>query len=470
MSACCHCRSCNRSRVRTEGLVFAYHGGMPKHAGRIQFLIWCCAGVIAAGVVGAGAPAGAVWQNESDQESDGDQPRVQVEKTALRECVVLLQGGREVTGLLVSHSEDEVVLRIEGIETRFAGSLVRTIRILPPLMERYENMRRLIKDSDLDGRTLLAEWLRAREQYELAMGEVEAVLARDPFHRQARELHSWLKIQVDLLSKQRVMDERDASLSGPSGAERFSQRVDARRRFPLLKPEEINLIKVYEVDLQRPPRIIIKRETIERMIRTHASSHLIPSTSEGRDALFRKRPEEVLELMFKLQARELYREVVIRDHPPAIQKFRGDVHARWLMNACSTEQCHGGAEAGRLQLYNQKINSDQTVYTNMVILDRFKLADGTPLINYAEPARSPLLQMALPRDVSLYPHPDAARTRGSRGWSSVFRSTEDKGFEDAVAWISGMYRPRPEYPIDYEVRPPPDPTTGEVEDIEKLER
>ena len=36
-------------------------------------------------------------------------------------------------------------------------------------------------------------------------------------------------------------------------------------------------------------------------------------------------------------------------------------------------------------------STDQVAYTNFLILERFKLDNGMPLINYAEPARSPLL-------------------------------------------------------------------------------
>ena len=58
--------------------------------------------------------------------------------------------------------------------------------------------------------------------------------------------------------------------------------------------------------------------------------------------------------------------------------------------------------------------------------------------------------MALSRSASLTPHPDVGRGPGSRGWRPVFRSTEDRRFQQAVDWIRSMYRPRPDYPIDYQ--------------------
>jgi hypothetical protein len=335
---------------------------------------------------------------------------------------------------------------------------VRGMRRLPSVMERYTQLRALVPADDLDGRVLLVEWLRTREQYDLALVEVEAVLSKDPMHPRAKELRAWLEQQVSLEAKRRAGEEEGDA--GKSGRERFAEREEAKKSFPLLKPGDINAIRVYEVDLSNPPRMLVRRETIDALIRRYAESPLIPGTVEGREALYRERPAEILELMFRLHARDMYAEVEVLDHPRAIQIFRNEVHGRWLINSCATAQCHGGQEAGRLWLYTEKTHSDETVYTNLLILDRFKLDDGTPLINYGQPAKSPLLQMALPAEVSLYPHPDVPRTRGSRGYRSVIRSTSDRRFRDAVEWISGMYQPRPEYPIEYS---PPVPEGGEAE-------
>ena len=97
---------------------------------------------------------------------------------------------------------------------------------------------------------------------------------------------------------------------------------------------------------------------------------------------------------------------------------------------------------------------DEVLY--FLILDRYRLADGKPLIDYEEPAKSPLLQLALPREHSLNPHP-AIPGEESRSdlWRPFFRSTDDRAFVRAVEWIKSMYRPRPEYPISYS---PPGPS------------
>ena len=96
-------------------------------------------------------------------------------------------------------------------------------------------------------------------------------------------------------------------------------------------------------------------------------------------------------------------------------------------------------------------NSDAAVYTNFLILDRFQLSDGRSLIDYQDPAHSPLVQMGLPRENATTPHPKVpGASARSDLWKPVFESTDDKRFTDAMEWIKSMYRPRPQYPIPYE--------------------
>lgn len=415
------------------------------------------AGLLALGLV-APLPAGGQDSGTPSSQTNpatqppSDAPPVETKPVTAnegpREVVLSLRGGREVSGVMVREDEKTITLRIEAIETSFEKSSLTGMRELPPVLERYVTMRSLLSDDDLDGRVLLVEWLRSREMYQLALFEVNAVLDKDPRHGRARELKLWLDLQVGLTGTRPISEQ-------PGGADAdakatYLARQRAKNEFPLLTPDQINLLKVYEVDLRNPPPLLIKRGTIEQLIRMFPESPLIPATPEGREALMRRTPEQLLELMFRLQARELYGQVIVRGHPTSLERFRDQVHGRWLINTCATAQCHGGGEAGRLWLYDRKPFSDETVYTNFLILERFRLSDGTPLLNYSEPARSPLLQMGLPSDLSVYPHPEAQRTRGSRGWRPVFRTSEDKRFQEAVGWLSTMYRPRPEYPIEYE--------------------
>ncbi len=371
---------------------------------------------------------GAAWQDEGQ---DAEPP--------LREAILTLVDQSRVTGLLVEDGAEEIVLRINGIDTPFARSRVARVELLEPVVIRYRRMRDATADSDFPRLLDLAQWLFDREQYGLALKQVQEVLNAESGNPRAQKMERHFLAQIELVARAGQRPERKAD--GPEEDEPVRVR---REEFPRLSPEDINLIKVYEVDLDDPPRLLIKRETITKLIERYATSSLIPASNEGRELLYRRRPIEILDLMFRLQARELYHEVQVRDQPAAIRVFRDRVHRTWLMNSCATTRCHGGADAGRFRLDNGAPAADETVYTNLLILERYRLEDGRALIDYTNPTNSPLLQMALPAREGLTSHPQV-----SGRYRPIFRREDDRRFKQAVDWIRGMYQPRPNYPIDY---------------------
>ena len=431
----------------------AGHNGPVRHdrqAGRG----WAVAGLLAALVAVAPAPSAA----ESPDRVTARTTPPQEGDVVLDEVVVSLLDGRQFTGLLVSESPAVITLRIEGIEAPVDRGAIAGMERLAPVVERYLQMRAAIRDDDPDRRLDLAEWLRAREQFGLALLEVEGVLERRPQDPRARRMRTLIEQLILLRSRSgQGVQGRDEPMGRPSRPERPA--------FPLLTDAQVNLMKVYELDLKRPPALMVRREVIDEILERYKGHELIPLSREGRQALYRAPAVEIVELLFKLRARELYPRIQVLGQPESMRLFRDEVHRTWLANACATTKCHGGAEAGRLQLATERINADRTVFTNFLILDRFRIPDpegknpdGLSLIDYERPERSPLHQMGLPRDISLFPHPrligrDEARFR------PIFRSMDDSAYRDAVDWIESLYKPRPEYPVDYtppgSATPPP---------------
>lgn len=428
----------------------------------------CAAAVLWTGALAAGfaAPAAAQSQVPAPQTSapsEDDQS----------EAILYMKDGRRLTGLLISQSAAAISIKIAGIQTTVATEDVERLEVLEPVMSRYKALRDAVGD-DPEQIVKLAEWLQSRERYEIALSEVQRALAIDPTHGRALKLQTLLKEQIVLKSKSRKKpappadpdaDESENAAPRPQPIKSFE--------FPLLTQEQVALMKVYEVNLKDDPRIVIPRETITQLLERYSTHPLIPITREGREAIYRMQPAEVLDLMFRIQARDLYSSVEVIDQPKAMAAYRDQVQRSWLLNSCATNQCHGGTEAGRLVLYNRRPNADRAIYTNFLILSRFKLADGTPLIDWTNPDRSPLLQMALPRDRSRNPHPEVRKGVSARDtFKPVFRAPEDRGFQNAVEWIHSLYRPRPDYPLDYTpIRPsepppppakpePPKPTSG----------
>lgn len=387
--------------------------------------------VLLAWAVGAAAPAGEPPPGvgpAAEGLGEGEEPR---------EATVWLRGGQRVTGTLVESGESRVVLLIGGVRATFARDAVERVEVSPPVEELYRQLRSSIEETDADGLLRLAEWLRSRRRLAEALTEVTRALLAEPENRRARELRTVIEEQIRLGAGAR------GSGVAPSAAPAPPVEEDD---FPLLDERQINLMRVYEVDLSDPPRMALAPELIARLIETYQGDPLIPSTRAGRELLLTLRPEQVLELMFRLRARDLYDQVQVLDHPRSIRLFRDDVHRGWLLSGCASNQCHGGVNAGRLQLATRRPGTNATVYTNLYILDRYRLADGRPLVDYAEPVRSPLIQAGLPRERASWPHPPVD------GWRPVFRSAEDPRVERTVAWIRAMYRPRPEYGFEYRPR------------------
>ncbi len=396
-----------------------------------------------------------------------------VEQDAEPEAILLLRDGQRYNGYLVDQNEERVLLRIVGIPTSIPRSQVEVLQVLPPVMVRYRQMREAIADDDADSLVKLCEWARARGKADVALLELERLLQKNPLHVEARRLKILILSQKELDKKakkpapperqpapreQQPADPRPAP-QNPAPPQPANEHPDGpaparpaglARAFPLLSESQINLMKVYEVDLKDPPRLLIDRDTITQLIEQHAGDPLIPSTPQAREQFYSTPPAQILDVMFRVQARDLYPRVRVLDHPRAMLLFRDQVQRTLIQNACATSKCHGGADAGRLQFATHQPNSDATVYTNFLILDRTRTSEGKPLLDYDQPARSALLQMGLPRDRSLLPHPVVPNPQGKGDlWRPAFRSPEDERFVRALDWLNALYRPRPKYPIEY---------------------
>ncbi|MCA9303078.1 MAG: hypothetical protein KC996_03045, partial [Phycisphaerales bacterium] len=221
---------------------------------------------------------------------------------------------------------------------------------------------------------------------------------------------------------------------------------------PVLSDEQINLMRIYELDLRNPPRLVVPDETIRKLMAREPDK--FPMNAEDREAYLELSEPDKLKLLFTHRARDLYHEVKVLEDPAMLDTFRDTVHARngWLINACASSRCHGGDEAGAFRLVNQNPNSIQTAYTNYYIIDHFRLKDGTPLLDLNNPERSPLLQFATRPTNALRTHPEVPLERPGARYRPIFRSSRDRKFQQAVDWIRSIYRPRVAYDIGY---PPP---------------
>lgn len=372
--------------------------------------------------------------------ADPPSPDVPLEKG--RQVLVRLKAGGDVSGELVREDDEVLVLRIAGVETRIPRSDIVSVTPLRSLQERYRSMRAIIDDNDVDRLLILIEWLVRSGLLDEARSELDHVQRVDPDNPDAARLRS----MVDRLLELRRKSQERPRKSAPQRRSRAPRPLrPGPESFPLLSDQEINRIKVYEIDLDHPPRLVIPKETIEQLFARYGDSDLLPADDEGRKAFANKPPVEILRTMFQLRARDLYDQVQVLELPRSLQRFRRDVHNGWLLNACASTRCHGGLDAGDFLLYTRNRNSERTVVTNFLILDRFRTSQGQALINYDQPEASPLLQMALPARTARPAHPPV------RGWRPIFRSPSDRRFRQTVAWIRSMHQPRSDYGVEYQL-------------------
>lgn len=359
---------------------------------------------------------------------------------------LVLRDGRSQDADLLEETAAEVTVSIGGVRRVFRQSQIERLVRLPDLATRYRQWRAQIDDDDVVQLEQLVDWLVGKELYHVAHFEISRLVERRPRDTRLRAMLKTIRGQTRLFER-RGMGVKPERAEGPEP-------------LPLLTPEQINLIRVFELDLLDPPRLRIPRDVVQRFLVAYRDDPRLPQTPEGRVALAAAEPERILRLMFELQAREFYGQVVVQQDPKSMRLFRQDVR-RWLVPGCATSRCHGGAEAGQLRLERRRASSEPGAYTNFLILQRFRLADGTPLIDFEQPERSPLLHLGLARDRSRYPHPEIPRDEGpGDAWKPVFRTVDDPDWRNTTAWIRSLYQPRPEYPIEY---PPAGSDAGATE-------
>tara|TARA_R110000744_G_scaffold98402_1_gene190118 strand:+ start:2132 stop:3346 length:1215 start_codon:yes stop_codon:yes gene_type:complete len=365
------------------------------------------------------------------------------------ECTITLDSGRTITGVLMHSDDESIVLRINGIDTTYRRTRIASIKRLPPVSERYFKLRESIPDTDIESRLILVDWLRDRRAYELAIEELDEILELHPNHPQASILRTWLEQHLKLTNAHRDPDTQ----SKPR-----RQASAPKHSVPMLTPEQINLIRVYELDLADPPRFRIEDSTIRTLMAQKPDA--FPVAEQDREAILKGSDLDKLKLLFRNRARELYSEVQVDEDPESFKVFKKHIAGRtgWMLNSCATVRCHGGDDAGDFKLISKNPNSPESLYTNFVVIDRYKLSDGTNLINYTDPDRSPMVQLGMIRSRSLYPHPEVDPTEFGRDWKPVFRSSTSTNFKRVTDWIRSLYTPRPDYGFQY---PPssPDPET-----------
>lgn len=353
-----------------------------------------------------------------------------------REATLKLQDGRKITGDLVAETADTVIIKVAGIETTFAREQIVSIEVEKTLAEQFAEQREQIKDDDYNGRYTLARKMfetRSTEGYKLAQGELDSILKANPDHQMAKLLKNVVAERLKLQPKDPDDPNDPVRPDPPVGPNdpKDPDPVDPGEGPRKLTAEEINLIKVWETDLNNNPKVVVPRKVLEKVLEDYQSNEVMADYrgDRGRRKFLALDGAEQLRTIFKLRARTLYKEVLIRTDPPNLATFRQKIHRQYVIGYCG--RCHGEGKARGLYIVTRPALTEQTAMQNLMILRTTKASNDFYLIDPQNVTRSPLLQYGLPRNQAVSGHPEV------KGFQPYFR-TGDKDFKYKILadWIA----------------------------------
>ena len=343
------------------------------------------------------------------------------------------RSGRTIPGELISDGFEEVVVRIERARTSLPRREILALEREPPFEEQLAKFRAKIPADAWDVRMELVRWLLAQHHPEIALEELREIRKNADSDEAARLMvraeAEW-ELQQKSPKRRRGDDTTDAAA-----------RVELVQR---LSDDDVNIIRVLETDLRSPPRMRHTLGLPTAIQERYASHERMPPEGAERAGMQTWSTQRLLQLLFSLQARDLYSMVRVDEDPEHLRLFRKRVHDGWLIPNCATSRCHGGPGGGRLVLATTDSKSPRTAYTNLMLLLNFRTEQGRTLLDFERPKDSILMGFGRPRNEAPVPHPAIA------GWKPVQAPLQKAMEEDATAWIGGMYRPRPDYPVKVE--------------------
>lgn len=202
------------------------------------------------------------------------------------------------------------------------------------------------------------------------------------------------------------------------------------KKNPYLTDDDIELIKVYEVDLETdpPPRVVIPRDVLREFVKEFQSNDEELRGKSRQEAFIRAKGHIQLAKFFEHRAREYYKHASVRSQIASLREW-STIHRRYILGYI--QPTFGSGKIESLFLFPQGRDGDKIEMTNFYILTQTTF-DGKPMIDRNAPEESLLLQWGLPREEAKFPAPDI------EGWQPEFRDMKDKEFVDIVKWIESL--------------------------------
>lgn len=355
-----------------------------------------------------------------------------------REAIVTLKDGRQVTGELVSETDQDIELKISGITARFNKSDIESVVAKMTVEEQYRERRAKLADDDIANRTKLVNWLNnlnSNDGLKFAKIEVDDLIRRAPDDGNVKILKSIIdqKIKQAAAPKEVKPDaEMPTPPVKPEAPTATEPKGDGKLPDTLLTEEQINLIKIYMIEPRDKPAVTVPKDVIQELFDKYGDHELVPKGRTDRMKVLGLRGYEQLDLLFSVRARDLYPKVTVQTDPLQVKTFRAGIHQNYVLNYCGTAKCHGGEEAGNFFLFfKAPVNRDDVVYTNFYILRAWDDERGF-MVDLERPSRSYLLQYGMERESAATPHPDV------KGWQPLIRNLKSSQYEQVTDWILSL--------------------------------
>lgn len=226
------------------------------------------------------------------------------------------------------------------------------------------------------------------------------------------------------------------------------------KKDPLLSQDDVELIKVYEVDLgaDPEPRIVIPKSELRDFLKEFQEDDRIPRGKQSQEKWLRLDGHKQLALLFQLRARDYYKHVRVRSQIESLREF-SNIHRRYILEYF--QPTFGAGQVPGLFLFprTRGLDADRMEMTNFYILTQTAI-DGKLIIDRNEPEDSLLVQWALPRESAKFAAPN-----NLQGWQPKFKDTKDERYRDLVKWIDSLVAANQgsNYGISYKAPQPKQP-------------
>lgn len=381
---------------------------------------------------------------------------------------ITLNDGSTVEGELVNQNDSTVSVRIGDQVVPYDRANVAKVTKTMSLPEKFSTARQAIDDSNFDARHALAREMfneRTAEGYRLAKGELEAILKANPDHAASKILLD--AVNTIMAASEKQTDPASTTTTTPTTPDNGTA-ADPTQTFrpgqlPVLDKDQITLLKLFESNLSDPNLrgIVVPRPVRMEILEKYRDQPQLLSYlgQQGQEAFLTLPDARVVDIMFRIGANELLKDVRMNAEPEA---FRNYIRINSTYIDTYFSRHFGGGKYGGL--YLSRGRQQDVAYTNFLNLHR-ALHENLRFIDRDMPNQSLLLEWGLPRKDARFPAPDV------KGWQPYFSGRNDARYVSILRWINSLNsRIDPtvaakDYPVQFSPAPPV-PETEETKDAE----